>query len=290
MRKFGLCAAAAVACAILASCGSSTKVAVNQNVQEGNDLFASGRYAEALVKYQQAQATGKMDSAAYRNGTIAAQMVGQDSLAAAWGSIFSSKSDTAKLKSLGLSLEKLNRIDALYGLVEEYRSIFCTLSGENKVLATETQYYAENNDERIVDIYTKLQDNSVKAKYFDVYYKLGKQKVKDSEMTKVCKSVLGVDPNNKTALEHIGKERYETAENKYVSAMNEYNKKKSQAAYAYLTRDLKKVISPIYRESRDCYEKLRKIDPSNKTYIKYLINIYGRLDNKAKVKELEKAL
>ena len=72
--------------------------------------------------------------------------------------------------------------------------------------------------------------------------------------------------------------------------MNEYNKNKSQAAYAYMARDLKRVVTPLYKESRDYFEKLRQLQPEDKNNLKYLINIYNRLENKTKAKELEKLL
>ena len=84
--------------------------------------------------------------------------------------------------------------------------------------------------------------------------------------------------------------KYAKAEATYTKLMSDYNKNKTQAAYAYLTRDLKKVVSPMYKESRTYFERLRKNEPENKTYIKYLVYINDRLSNEKEVARLKKLL
>ena len=82
---------------------------------------------------------------------------------------------------------------------------------------------------------------------------------------------------------------YEKAENRYKYEMAKYNKNKNATTYAYLRRDLKKV-SADFRIARDLFIKLRKDDPNNKSYIRYLKNTYLRLEQKDKAAQMDKLL
>ncbi len=71
--------------------------------------------------------------------------------------------------------------------------------------------------------------------------------------------------------------------------MAKYNKDQNYTAYVYLKRELKK-ISSMFRESRELFEKLHEDDPDNQQYIKYLKNIYLRLDMKGEASKMDMLL
>jgi tetratricopeptide (TPR) repeat protein len=100
---------------------------------------------------------------------------------------------------------------------------------------------------------------------------------KKEEARSVCNTLLEKNPDFKPAREWKAIDLYEQAENWYKAEMSEYNKDPNYTAYVYLKRELKK-ISALYRQSRDILEKLHQEDPDNQLYIKYLKNIYIRLE------------
>jgi tetratricopeptide (TPR) repeat protein len=100
---------------------------------------------------------------------------------------------------------------------------------------------------------------------------------KKEEARSLCNTLLEKNSDFKPALEWKAKDLYEQAENWYKAEMREYNKDPNYTAYVYLKRELKK-ISAMYRQSRDIFEKLHQEDPDNQLYIKYLKNIYLRLE------------
>jgi len=90
-------------------------------------------------------------------------------------------------------------------------------------------------------------------------------------------------------LEWRAKYFYDKAEKRYQSAMKKYNKKKTATTYAYLRRDLKK-ISADFRISKKVFEKLRELNPEGGSYVKYLKNIYLRLDMKSEAAKMDKLI
>lgn len=106
---------------------------------------------------------------------------------------------------------------------------------------------------------------------------------------KVSKALIKANPDYKEALEWGGKFYYDRADKRYKYEMAKYNKKKNATTYAYLRRDLKKV-SVDFRTARGYFEQLRKMEPENKSYIKYLKNCYLRLEQKDKAAQMDKLL
>ena len=274
--------------ALLASCGSGSKLAKG-TFSEANSLTSQGRYAEAYQAYANNK-TAVWDSVACRNATIAASETSHDSIACVWGAMFPSTADTLKLRAFGNSLRRLGQEAEHTSLVLANRDVFRHILGKSAVADIEARYYAKNSDDRIVEVYPPLTNNEVKAEVFDPFMKKAQDKLDGKDIEKYCLDILKSSPEQKTALRYVGATKYKAAEEKYEKAMKEYNKKKSQAAYAYLNRDLKKYIAPLYKESRTYFEKLHKIDSSDKTVVKYLININDRLSNEAEVKRLKKLL
>lgn len=280
---------AAVGLALLAvGCGANKNSVKGRCPQEANSLAREGRFDEAFGKYQACD-VAVWDSVTFRLAAIAASETGHDSAACAWGLTFSATGDTARLKALNKSLSNMGKTDELAALVQSNQSVFESIIGADGVRTISARTYAASGDERIVGLYPTLP-NEVKAEVFDPYFKKAQAKLSPKELEKTCKDVLKIDAKQKTALRFLGRSKYEEAEAKYAKAMGDYNKNKSQAAYAYLRRDLKKYITPLYTESRTYFERLLKETPEDKTVVKYLININDRLSNDAEVKRLKKLL
>ncbi len=288
-KKFAI--SLAIVSGVLCGCSSTKKVTPQQTLNEANKLAEAGLYADAYAKYSSSIAqTAQWDSVSSRLATIAANAVNQDSSACVWGSKFSSKGDIQKLKALNESLTKLGRDEERSFLVMSDTTSFFTILGEQPVLEIKAKSLAAVKDSELVTVYDRLTNANIRAEVFDSYLKLAQKTLSDKKLEKESKAILKTAPDNKTALYYLGTKKYESAESTYTRLMNNYNKNKTQAAYAYLTRDLKKTVTPLYKESKEYFEKLRKADPENKTYIKYLININDRLSNSAEVKKLKKLL
>ncbi len=276
---------------LLYGCSSTMKVTPQQTLNEANKLAEAGLYADAYAKYSSAIAqTAQWDSISSRLATISANAVKQDSSACVWGSKFSSKGDTQKLKALNESLTRLGREEERAYLVMSDTTSFFNILGEQPVLEIKAKRLAEDKDSELVTVYDKLTNVNVQAEVFDSYFKMAQKTLSEKKLEKESKAILKVVPSNKTALYYLGSQKYNAAESAYTRLMNDYNKNKTQAAYAYLARDLKKTVTPLYKVSKEYFEKLRKEEPENKTYIKYLININDRLSNSAEVKKLKKLL
>jgi tetratricopeptide (TPR) repeat protein len=112
---------------------------------------------------------------------------------------------------------------------------------------------------------------------------------KKEEAREVCNNLLEKNPDFKPAMEWKAIDIVERAENWYKAEMAKYNKDQNYTAYVYLKRELKK-ISSMYRQSRELFEKLHEEDPDNQQYIKYLKNIYLRLDMKGEASKMDMLL
>ncbi len=284
-----LLAAIAIA-ALVSSCGPSSKLTDKSQFEKANALTAQGNYAEAYDIYMSHKGVTAWDSVSLRNATIAASETLHDSIASVWGFLYPSTSDTSKLCALCNSLKRLDRLEERTDLILANKDVFSHILGISEVANTEARRYAQTSDDRIVALYPTLTNNSVKAEVFDVFMKKAQSRLNSKDIETQCLDILKSDSEQKTALRYMGRTKYEAAEAKYASAMNDYNKKKSQAAYAYLTRDLKKYVTPLYKESRTYFDRLLKIDSTDKTVVKYLININDRLSNADEVKRLKKLL
>lgn len=282
---------AVLASLICNGCSPNKQLIARQTLDEANKLFAAGNYQEAYSKFSSPTAQlAVWDSATYRAATISASFAGKDSIACEWGSRYSSIGDRQKLTALSKSLENIGDENGRTDLILSDTTSFFSIVGEQKVLGLMAKRLAQNQDKGLVELYGRIEDKSVKTEIFDAYFSIAKKVASDKQLERDCKEILKIQPDQKAALSYLGKKRYEDAESTYAKLMSDYNKKKTQAAYAYLTRDLKKVVTPLYKESKMYFERLRKNDPENVTYIKYLININDRLSNQAEVKRLKKLI
>jgi tetratricopeptide (TPR) repeat protein len=112
---------------------------------------------------------------------------------------------------------------------------------------------------------------------------------KKDEARKLCETILEKHPDYEPAMEWKAIDIYERAESWYKSEMSKYNENADYTAYVYLRRELKK-ISAMYRESRDIFEKLHQNNPGNTQYIKYLKNIYLRLEMREEATKMDMLL
>lgn len=283
--------ATAVASLLAYGCAPSKQVVAKQTLTEANKLTDAKAWEEAYAKYTSDAANAiAWDSSTYRNATICASKLTHDNEAVAWGYKYSSFGDAKKLEALNASLSRLGLEEQRKTLIMSDTTSFFSILGEQSVLEIRALRQFELKEEGLVETYGRLTNTKVKSKVFDTYMKLAQKKMTAKRMEADCKEILQIAPDNKSALYYLASTKYAKAEATYTKLMSDYNKNKTQAAYAYLTRDLKKVVSPMYKESRTYFERLRKNEPENKTYIKYLVYINDRLSNEKEVARLKKLL
>lgn len=279
-----LVALTAVACAP----GSKLKTATRL---EADQAFAEARYADAMLKYNSLLALNVApDSAMCRNMTIASARTKDYPTATKYGALCKmTAEDTLLLFAYGESLDSLGREAESVALIEARMSQFELHYGRQAVVSKLARHYSATEDLRLEELFAELELQADKSACFDAYFAMIEKKKTPTELRKLCNSALRSNALQKSALHYLATTKYEDAESQYKQTMAEYNKKKNATTYAYLRRDLKRV-SAVYRESKDHFETLRKLEPDNKNYVKYLININLRLDQKDKAKELEKLL
>jgi len=218
----------------------------------------------------------------------------------------------------------LNKVEEASGYYEN----LINKEGNERVILDYTSLLAKNNElDKELDVWSryqsKLKDKNLQAQAFNrqvvllsqsqkyeqveslwsalaeevnvtpeawYSYVMATQQLGNSRKAlKACNALLKLEPNHIKALEWKAKFLYESAEKRYKTAMAKYNKNKNATTYAYLRRDLKK-ISADFRVSKDLFLKVRKMNPENKSYVKYLKNIYLRLDMKNEAAKMDKFL
>jgi len=164
----------------------------------------------------------------------------------------------------------------LEGLVEKYpeapvtktkRSRLFEMAVEAKqweMAAEQWQYITDKNELPLLE------------KYFEVNQRLDNTQRSDSLAT----VILSRDKNNVPALEWKARKHYESAEERYTSEMEAYERNQTRKQYARLLEELKKA-NEDYRRARDIYERLYQTNP-DKRYAMYLYNIYTRFEDQEK--------
>jgi len=197
------------------------------------------------------------------------------------------------------------------GLIQDYTTLLARNHEIKKELGVWSRYYTQIHDnsllkqayDRQLILLTESQDYAAaEALWMDLpegmevspeaYFSVvqsADQLGHSKNALKACNWLLKLEPDHIGALEWKAKYLYESAEKSYNAEMAKYNKNKNATTYAYLRRDLK-VISGDFRESRDLFLKLRKISPEEESYLKYLKNIYIRLDMKQEAAKIDKLL
>ena len=276
----------------LFACNPMKKIETTQT--SAYSAYQNGNYSEALTMYEQLMNLYKEQS----------KEVPYDIIVKAAKAAFSAENyEKAKpyleqafkgnktyelLKMLIETYHKLGDTGLLKGLISKNVPVF-EKAGKKDEAFTDL-FKLDYGAGRFEDAYNDYRnisnpDLDLFPEYLSVLNELGKK----DEAQKACETMLTKDENSIPALEWLAVSEYNKAEDWYKSEMAKYNKNKNATTYAYLRRDLKK-ISAIFRSAKDKFLKLNKLDPGNKSYIKYLKNTYLRLDMKDKAKEMDALL
>lgn len=288
MNKLLFCIA--VATILLSSCGPSKTVVLEQQKALASQLFAGEKYAEALDIYTKILNDNTADSAMYHNVTICNSKLGNCEQTIVYGQKTLNYGASKDILSAMAEcyLKQSNHESNMISLCESYSDNMRTILGSayNDSLAV---WYLVVNPSQISSVYSKVISASVRSMCFPEYFKQQKDVMPAKELRSVCRKALTDNESQVVALDYLAVQLYTEAEEQYNKCMADYNKKKNATTYAYLKRDLKR-ISADYRSAQTYFEKLRKLQPDNKNYIKYLINVYSRLDQNDKAKRLTKLL
>ncbi len=259
-------------------------------------MFSQGNYAEALPLYRQFilkadEGNQAVDAVVLKNAALSAshqkeygfvfdcvERLGTsnllDSEAAGLFVESSAHVDDAARKLLFMTKNRSLLLEVMGQ--EDYYSAFCHLSGRT------------GDSQGVVDSW-ELAGKAAKLEWFPLYYDGVKENKSSDDLMAVCDQVLALDGSHQDALKNKAVLLYEKSEARYKQLMDDYNKNKNATSYAYLKRDLKR-LSADYRMCRDLFEKLRLLAPDNGNYIRYLYNVYLRLDLNDQAKKLEKLL
>ena len=276
----------------LFACNPMKKIETTQT--SAYSAYENGNFSEALKMYEQlmslykekAEAVPydvllKAGKAAYRSGNY-------DKAKEYLNQVFGENRLHDILQMLVDSYRKSNETDVVKKLIKENIDLFEKAGRKNEAYTELFKIdYAAGNYEEAYNDYNNISDPDIYL--FPEYLNVLKELNKKDEAERACNSMLLKDKNSVAALEWLAVDEYNKAEDWYKSEIAKYNKNKNATTYAYLRRDLKK-ISAIFRSSRDKFLKLHKLEPDNKKYIKYLKNIYLRLDMKNKAKEMDALL
>lgn len=283
--------ASLIATLLLVACGSAKNVNTTALIRaEADTLFAAGNYSAALEKYQSiVPQEGLADSVLCRQITIAARKTGNYTVACQYGLTYSSAGDCEKLEAIVASLDSSSRSEEAIPLVEADRECFYSTIGREATIEKLALYYNKTKSEKLIAIYDEIEQPAVRSECFPNYFQMVRGNLDDIDCKKLCMSALTDNQEQIPALRYIATSLYNMAEARYKTAMDEYNKNKNNTTYAYLRRDLKR-ISAIYVDSKGYFEKIHKLSPDDKPTIKYLINIYNRLDKPEVAKTYERLL
>ena len=282
----------AILLAGLFACNPMKKIETTQT--SAYSAYQNGNFTEALTMYDQLMKLYKEQS----------KDVPYDIIVKAGKAAFNAKNFEKAKEYLSKAFEGNKTYEILNMLIDTYKQLDETgvikklitdnipvfqKAGKTSEAYTELfkMSYSAGDLEEAYKNYNKISDPAIDLfpEYLTVLNDLGKK----DEAQKACETMLVKDANSVPALEWLAVNEYNKAEEWYKKEIAKYNKNKNATTYAYLRRDLKK-ISVIFRSARDKFLKLHKLDPNNKSYIKYLKNTYLRLDMKDKAKEMDDLL
>ena len=259
-------------------------------------MFVEGNYAEALPLYRQFiikadENNQAVDASVLKNAAVAASHQNEYELTFDFverlGNLNLLDAETARLfvessapvdddvRKLSFMTKHRSLLFEVMGQ-EAYYTALCSLSGRVGDL------------QGVVDSWT-MAGKAAKLEWFPLYYEGVKDIQSPDALMALCDEVLTLQADHQDALKYKAVLLYEKSEARYKELMDDYNKNKNATSYAYLKRDLKR-LSADYRMCRDLFEKLRLLAPDNGNYIRYLYNVYLRLDLNDQAKKLEKLL
>jgi len=112
------------------------------------------------------------------------------------------------------------------------------------------------------------------------YYQVCKKLEKDDEAAKIAEKLYSIDNNNIIGLNHVAYQAYKTTEDAYMAAINAYEAKKTNAAYALMVKQTTPLTAK-YKKARDLYLKLYGL--TKKPFdAQILSRIYSRLKDRQK--------
>ncbi|MCU4158235.1 hypothetical protein J1N10_19840 [Carboxylicivirga sp. A043] len=280
--------------AIMVACNPTAKL---PGLQTGGDAaFEQADYNKAYTMYTEyinlAKANGVevSDDMYQKQAQTCAQLDKVDEASAIYNQLLKDDANISLIAEYAQMLQSNAKVDEEIALWTDNAERI----SDSKLTKLKTErlvflHSSNENFENVVEAYAAKGDAVVSKEAQLEYIKALEATKKGLAASKACNALLKENPDYTEALEWKAKYYFNKAENRYKYEMDKYNKNKTAAAYAYLRRDLKKV-SADFRIARDTFLKLRKQDPSNKTYIKYLKNTYIRLDQNDKAAQLDKLL
>ncbi len=260
-----------------------------------SESFASGNYEQTLVSYDQLKKY-QSDKGAATDLTylkMAAKAANElkrysrsEELLKGW---LERSEDEEAVLLLGELYQKTNQPRKEQDHWKKYFSLVTSDEVKMDILSRQFRLEMKNeNYEAALELWDRMPPTNVPELLFMRAEAL-KATGKEEEADAIVEKILARNPDFEPALFWKGVNVYNNAEKWFQSEMAKYNKKPDYTTYVYLRRELKK-ISTLYRQSRDMFEKMRGIDPANNTYIKYLKNIYLRLEMKAEAAKLDMLL
>ncbi len=264
----------------------TAQVDAENEYKQGNYELALEKYSALITKYQQSNvevpyslylnaATSAFSTNKYDEAINYYQSALKDSVTLATVKGLIEASEHTSNNSLSETLDKYAGFLKENGAGDYYQvKVF-----DNAVRS--------GNQDNIVSSYKNLTKptESQSMEYINALETLGRKK----EAIKFCNNLVTENKDFYKAKEYKALYYYNYAENWYKSEMTKYNKDKNYTAYVYLKRELKK-ISANYKIAKNEYEALSEKYPTEKKYIKYLKNIYLRLEMKKEAAEMDKLL
>lgn len=192
------------------------------------------------------------------------------------------------VKDYLLNMNKLGNTAQTNIALNKY-SEFLSNNGHGEYVVNQqfSQALRLKDDKAIAELYPQLK--SANEEQSMAYLNALEKTDKNKEALLFANKLLSDNPSDLKAKEWKAVHYYNKAEDQYQSLMDAYNKDKNYTTYVYLKRDLKKVTED-FKQSRELFEDLRNQNPAEKKYIKYLKNIYLRLEMKREAAAMDTLL
>ncbi len=192
------------------------------------------------------------------------------------------------VKDYLLNMNKLGDVAQANAVLNKY-SEFLSNNGQKEYLVNQqfTHALVTEDDAVIIELYPQLTTTNEEQSM--AYLNALENTDKNKETLLFVNKLLNENPSYLKAKEWKAVYYYNKAENQYQSLMDAYNKDKNYTAYVYLKRDLKKVTED-FKISSELFEDLRNENATETKYIKYLKNIYLRLEMKREAAAMEALL
>ena len=279
---------------VLAACNPAVKLTTMQS--EADAAFNQADYEKAYTLYSEyikLSQSGNVEVSKdllARKAQACAHIDKTDEALAIYDQLLKDDANIGFIAEYAQLLQREGRIDQELGLWNAYsgkitNTDLLKLKAERLVFINA----ANENNAAVVTAYASKGAVTLSKEAQLTYIKALEATDKGNTAIKVCNELLGEQPDYEAALEWKAKYFYNKAEDRYQYEMDKYNKDKNATTYAYLRRDLKKV-SADFRTARDTFIQLRKINPANQSYIKYLKNTYLRLEQKDEAAQMDKLL